>query len=110
MDKLLTADEVASRWQLTTAAVWDAVDDTANPLSFLYLGRGKAKRGQPGQRGSYRFRLQDVEAWELRARRSFAQEGQAADESAAQALTGQVGHDGKLRGGQKGRRKMSTPT
>lgn len=109
MDELLTAEQVAKRWQVSTSTVWDAVDDQTNPLDFLYLGRGRARRGQAGQRGSYRFRLEDVEAWELRARRSFSAEQKAVEEAAAQALTGQAGHDGKLRGGMKGRRKAGSP-
>lgn len=51
MDKLLTAEQVAERWQVSVEYVWDQVDRLEDPLPFVPLGRGNPTRGAKGQRG-----------------------------------------------------------
>jgi len=56
---LLTAEQLAARWQISTAAVYRLARDGAIP--FVALGRYR------------RFRVESIEAWER------AQEGRADD-------------------------------
>jgi hypothetical protein len=101
-DKLLTADDVAARWGVAVEYVWDAVDDPESPLPFIYLGRGTPKKGRAGQRGHYRFRLAALESWERARERAFRTQGQGRDVEAIAALA-TFEHDGKVRGGRKGK-------
>ena len=101
-DIILTPEQLAERWGTSTDAVWRAVDDEEHPLPFFYLGHGKPKRGQRGQRGLYRFRMVKVERWEAEREQRFST---AADESNEKdrAVAEDIGVD-KVRGGQRGRR------
>lgn len=103
MDKLLTAEQVAERWQVAVENVWARVDGAEDPLPFVPLGRGTPRRGSSGQRGNLRFRLSSLEAWEARAERSFKQETRTDDVKAAAALVGIAGHDGTPTIGRRGK-------
>lgn len=106
--KLLTAEDLAERWNVTTDAVWDQVDGEDDPLPFIHFGRGTPTPKRAGQKGLIRFRLETVLAWEARNEKSFAKpcSNVDADAQAVKILSGE-NHDGKLRGGRKGRAKTT---
>ena len=101
---LLTPEDLAKRWKTTTETVWDRVDDEVHPLPWIYIGNGRpAKgRGRRGQRGLYRFRIQDIEAWETVQVRTFA--AATGDERPMPSAGTLSCWDGKVRGRKPGTR------
>lgn len=65
---LMTIDDLAQRWGISTVDAWELV--RVGSVPFIWLGRGEPDLTRRGRK-PIRFRLADVDAWETSRRRAW---------------------------------------